>query len=221
MTVAGGSSQNGTRVVAKICVLSAAVTVALLSAHCYAGGWNDGSRLATVECLVDYHTLAIDDSIFVRVPPATDPKRALPYPEADSGLLQTGTGEKLFINGHYYSDKSPVPALVMAGMYEVYAWCTGRTAREHADSFCYWMTVTSSGLAYVVAVWCMFVLAGCLRLPLLLQLGFTASFGLATVALPYVRHANNHIFLLALLAALLLSLVRLKNDAAPRTPHRL
>ena len=38
----------------------------VLSARPYAGSWNDGSRLAAVESLVDYHTWAIDDSIFVR-----------------------------------------------------------------------------------------------------------------------------------------------------------
>ena len=42
-----------------------AVLVALVSARPYAGSWNDGSRLATVESLVDYHTLAIDRSIFL------------------------------------------------------------------------------------------------------------------------------------------------------------
>ena len=30
----------------------------------YAGGWNDGSRLAAVEAIADHHTLAIDDSVF-------------------------------------------------------------------------------------------------------------------------------------------------------------
>src|SRR5437899_11778232 len=118
MTVAGGSSQNGTRVVAKICVLSAAVTVALLSAHCYAGGWNDGSRLATVECLVDYHTLAIDRSIFVQVPPRDGSATPSPYPDDEPDLLSHGTGDKLLIQGHFYSDKSPVPALLMAGLYQ-------------------------------------------------------------------------------------------------------
>ena len=47
-------------------VLALAVVVALVSARPYAGSWNDGSRLATVECLVDYHTLAIDRSASVR-----------------------------------------------------------------------------------------------------------------------------------------------------------
>ena len=44
-----------------------AVAIAIVSARDLAGGWNDGSRLATVESLVDYHTLAIDDSAFVKI----------------------------------------------------------------------------------------------------------------------------------------------------------
>ena len=46
-------------------VIVAAAAVALVSARPYAGGWNDGSRLAMVESVIDRHTLAIDDSIFV------------------------------------------------------------------------------------------------------------------------------------------------------------
>ena len=56
-----------------VAVLVVATLAAGFSARPYAGGWNDGSRLATAECLVDQHTLAIDDSIFVRVPPGEGP----------------------------------------------------------------------------------------------------------------------------------------------------
>ena len=72
-------------------VLFLASLVAVVSARDYPGGWNDGSRLATVESLVERHTWAIDDSPFL-----------------------AGTQDKLLIGGHYYSDKSPVPAVLMA-----------------------------------------------------------------------------------------------------------
>ena len=74
-------------------VLAGAVTLALVSARDYAGGWNDGSRLATVECLVDYHTLAIDQSIFVKVP-AHDGTAPTPYRADDANLMEHGTGDK-------------------------------------------------------------------------------------------------------------------------------
>src|SRR5262249_12863464 len=150
-------------------VLVSALTVAVLSARPYAGGWNDGSRLATVECLVEEHTLAIDHSIFVQVP-STESASAAPYEPDGTGIETHGTGDKLFINGHFYSDKSPVPALVMAVCYQGYRWLTGWTAAAHPDRFCYWMTLTSSGLAYVLAVWCLFQMGGVLRLPLPLRL---------------------------------------------------
>jgi hypothetical protein len=188
-------------------VLIVATAIAVFSAHPYAGGWNDGSRLATIESLVDYHTLAIDRSIFVQVPAESSP-----YPPAETGLQRYGTGDKLWIDGHFYSDKSPVPALLMAGQYQILQWFTGLTARAHPDIFCYWMTLLSSGLAYVIAVGCIYQLGGPLRLPLPLRLALTASFGLCTVALPYVRHVNNHIVLLAATAALMLGFARLAEE---------
>ena len=44
-------------------VLLGALAVALGSALPYAGGWNDGSRLAAVEAIVDQHTVTIDNSL--------------------------------------------------------------------------------------------------------------------------------------------------------------
>ncbi len=194
-------------------VLAGAVVVAVVSARGFAGGWNDGSRLATVECLVDQHTLAIDRSIFVRVP--TGPG-ASPYP-LDEALLQTyGTCDKLFIDGHYYSDKSPVPALFLGGLYQAGQWGTGLTARAQPAAFCYWMTVLSSGLAYVVAVCAMFRLGVLLGLALPVSLALTAGLGLATVALPYARQVNNHILLLGVTMPLLVGLVRLAQGGRSR-----
>src|SRR5262249_47037802 len=123
-----------------------------------------------------------------------------------------GTGDKLLIDGHYYSDKSPVPALWMAGVYQVWQWWTGATARQRPDSFCYWLTLTSSGLAYVVAVCCMYRLGGVVQLTLPLRLALVGSLALGTVALPYVRHVNNHILLLAVAAALFLNLARFAEE---------
>jgi hypothetical protein len=197
-------------------VLAGAVSVALMSVRSYAGGWNDGSRLATVECLVDYHTLAIDRSIFVR-PPEVDLAQSAagkrhvqpswsPYPLTEPHLLRDGTCDKLWIRGHYYSDKSPVPAVLLAGWYKALQAATGLTARDRPDRFCYWMGIGSSGLAYVVAVLCIYGLGRPLRLSLPVRLMLTAGFALTTVALPYVRHVNNHILLLAVAAALMMGL---------------
>lgn len=193
-----------------VAVVILATMIAIGSARPYAGAWYDGSRLATVESLVDRHTLAIDDSIFVVVPPEGQPS---PYP--DEPTFRNGTGDKLLIAGHYYSDKSPAPALLMAGVYQCWQWCTGITAREEPHAFCYGMTLVSSGLPYVIAVWCIYSMAGVVGLSMRWRLLFTASFALATIAPVYAQHVNNHILLLGVTAGLFLCVVKLTVTQAP------
>jgi hypothetical protein len=221
MSVAKLSWREGDQNLWVALILIISLAIAIESARPYAGGWNDGSRLATVECLVDYHTLAIDRSIFVQVPPGDGSVTLAPYPNDEPDLLLHGTGDKLLIQGHFYSDKSPVPALLMAGLYQIWQWCTGATARQRPDSFCYWMTVGSSGLAYALAVFSVYQLGGVLRLKLTLRLAVTTSFALATVALPYVRHVNNHIVLLGVATLLFLGLARLAEEMNTGRARRL
>ena len=188
-------------------VLLGALAVALGSALPYAGGWNDGSRLAAVESVVDHHTVTIDDSIFVRVPPAHPP-----YPTTDAALLRHGTLDRLFIHGHFYSDKPYVVSFLMGGVYQAARWLGLPPAAEHPELFCLLLTLCTSGLAYVVAVCCVYLIGRQVGLPLGWRLALTASFALSTVALPYVRHVNNHILLLAVLSALVLHLAYLAED---------
>ena len=202
-------------------VILAATVVALVSAQTHAGSWNDGSRLATVECLVDHHTLAIDQSIYVAVPAANDPVRRFPYASSDPDMMTTlrvGTADKLFIDGHFYSDKSPVPALLMAIFYQVLQWLTGLRAAFQPEAFCWAMTVFSSGLPYIVAVWAVHRMGGVLELPLATQIALTASFALATLAPAYARNINNHVLLLGVAAALMLGLARLGAMAGSTRP---
>jgi hypothetical protein len=188
------------------------LVIAFASARDFAGSWNDGSRLATVECLVDYGTLAIDRSIFILPHSPDDPQNASPYPADDIELVTKGTGDKLLIEGHYYSDKSPTPALFMSGIYKILQTLTGLQARDNPASFCYWMTVSSSGLAYVFAVWWMHRTALGLGLGWIGRLLLTGGLALTTVALPYARHVNNHILLLAIAAGLVAVLCNSKRE---------
>jgi hypothetical protein len=198
-----------------------AAAVALVSARPYAGGWNDGSRLATVESLVDQQALEIDRSMFVRGP-GSDPAAPNPYTPGDELLAANGTRDKLFIrdkdsvNGHFYSDKSPLPAVTLAGWYLVLKRTINLDAREDPGRFCYWMTVGSSGLGYVAAVWCVYQMGLVVGLPLSTRLWLTASLAFATVALAYTRHVNNHAMLLGVTAALVLSLARLAREIGER-----
>jgi hypothetical protein len=186
-----------------LAVLIGAAVVAIISARPTAGGWNDGSRLATVECLVDHGTWAIDDSIFIR------PNG--PYPTDNNLLADYGTLDRLRIDGHFYSDKSPVPAMLMAGEYGLLRAVTGWTAAKYPQRFCWLLCVLTSGLAYVVAVWSMDRLGRIVGLPSRTGLALTASFALATVAPAYVRQVNNHVLLLGVTAALLVELLQLET----------
>lgn len=173
-------------------VVAAATFVAFLSAQPYTGSWNDGSRLATVEVLVDYGTLAIDDSVFVRGAPA--------LASADQSrprLGGTGTLDKMLVGGRFYSDKPPVPALFLAGPYAAWRWSGGPSAVERPDAFCWLMTLCLCGPAYVLAVWGMWSLVRRAAVPGPWDVALTASFALGTIALPYAQHVNQHLPLLA------------------------
>lgn len=174
-----------------LCVLILLIAggLALVSARDEAISWNDRSRLATVECLVDHHTMAIDDSQFVNQ-----------------------TFDKICVGGHFYSDKSPLPALPMAALYQAWEWASGTTACEWPEAFCRIMTWAFSGLPYVLAVWCVFRIGRPLDVPLKTRLALTASFAFATVALTYTWTVNNHVLLLGVAAALFLQLAWLSVE---------
>lgn len=194
---------------ANLAVIGVALLVAVVSSRPWVGAWNDGSRLATVEALGDEHTLVIDHSVFVRA----GEEAVEPTAPPGHGQPPLRTKDKLLIDGHFYSDKSPVPALVLAGPYQIWKWATGQNARDDVPGFVYAMTLASSGLAYVVAVWSVFQVGLTLGLRLNNALLLAGSFGLATVAPVYARHVNNHMLLLGVSAALVLCLVRLARAA--------
>lgn len=199
----------------RLLLLVVTLLIAAVGARPYAGGWNDGSRLAAVESLADYGTWSIDDSVFVRTPGVSTKNAGSGYPEDPPFLRQLGTMDKLFIKGRYYSDKSPVPAVIMAGAYKFLHATTGLSVSENAPLFCYLMTLLFSGGAYVVSVFCMDALARKLVLPFKARVLFGWSFALATVAPVYTRHLNSHIMLLAVFSALMLpaaALTQAKGD---------
>src|SRR6266852_4695105 len=81
-------------------IFAGAMVIALGSAGGRPQGGHDSSQLAAVECLVDYRTFAIDDSTFATV-------------------------DKAFIQGHFYSTRPPVTALLLAGVYQAMQWAVG------------------------------------------------------------------------------------------------
>jgi hypothetical protein len=192
-------------------IVVGALTIAALSARPYAGSWNDGSRLASVEALADYSTFSIDNSVFVQVPAELIERGQSPYDPADPLLLRDGTRDKLLIRGHYYSDKPPVLSVLMARIYRLWQACGGPRFAERPDLVCWFLTVTTSGFAYALAVLCMYSIARRVGLDRPLGLLLAGGLALSTVALPYTRHVNNHILLLGVSAALMLQLVQLRE----------
>ncbi|MBI1914066.1 MAG: hypothetical protein HYS12_04925 [Planctomycetes bacterium] len=217
MQSASLASAGRDRPLVSVLVVLGAFVIAAASALPYAGSWNDGSRLAAVESIADRGSLAIDDSLFVRVPADTIACGVSPYPPQRRGLLEHGTRDRLFIRGHFYSDKPYVVSFLMAGIYKVCNVFGLPRAAERPDLFCRVLTILTSGLAYAVAVWCVYLLALRVGLPPPVRLALTASFALSTVALPYTRHVNNHILHLGVTAALVLQLVYLAAEATAAT----
>ncbi len=176
-------------------LLAVASGLAVWAAQPFVGGWNDGSRLATVECLVDHRTFAIEQSVFTR-----------PALREGTG---SGTQDKLFIRGHYYSDKSPSPALLLALGYQCWRWADGPTAAQRPDTFCYAANLASAGFAYVISIVCLFILGRRVGLSPGICWLLVGSLGLGTVALPYAAHVNNHTCLLSVVFLIVLQLQRL------------
>lgn len=182
-----------------------ALLVALVGARPFAAGWNDGSRLATVESLVDHGTWIIDDSIYIR-PPAD----AFPY-QPDDIFSREGTDDKILVDGHWYSDKPPLVALWLAFAYKVLQTTTGLVARAHPGVFAYVMTLLSSGLAYVIAVRAIDRLGQIIGLERPARWLLVAGFALATLAFVYVRSVNNHIVFLAVTSLMAVELARVAS----------
>mgnify|MGYP000122273351 CR=1 FL=1 len=194
-------------------LLAAASLIALLTARPYAGGWNDSSRLATVESLADRGTFRIDESIYVDTSRAARP----PFDEGAEFFARQGTKDKMLIDGHFYSDKSPVPAVLMAGAYQVLKWC-GLNASERPDWFARIMTWLFAGVPYVFAVWCVARTARHLGVQPPWKLLMTASFAFGSLATCYVQHVNNHILLLGVAAGLCEALTRKSPMAGSAKP---
>jgi hypothetical protein len=195
---------------------AAALAVAAAGARPYAGGWNDGSRLAAVESLVDRGTLAIDDSVFCGTPRHLIDAGHLPYPADKPGLLLVGTLDKLLVHGHYYSDKPAVPSVLLAGAYRALMALGLPSPGDRPDVFVWVVTVLFSGLGYAAAVGCLWALGRRVGLAPGVRLLWLAAFALATYAPTYTRHANAHAAQLGVVAGVCVLLLR--AAAADRTP---
>ncbi|HEY2909755.1 MAG TPA: hypothetical protein VGI99_05890 [Gemmataceae bacterium] len=186
-----------------------ALGLAAIGAKPYAGSWNDGCRLAAVESLLDRGTLAIDDSIFCHPPKRLIDAGRPPYDPARPDLLAVGTLDKLYVRGHFHSDKPAVVSILMAGIYWPLMALGVPGPSERPDIFCYSMTLLTSGLGYAIAVGCLWVLGRRVGLEPRWRLFWLAAFALSTFALTYTQYVNAHAMELGVAAAICLLLADL------------
>lgn len=69
------------------------IGIALVTINPRINGWNEASRMALTQSLVEQHSFIIDESVMVR------------------------GGDKVFINDHFYSDKPALPSMLGAIVY--------------------------------------------------------------------------------------------------------
>jgi hypothetical protein len=187
---------------------TAALALAAAGAKPYATSWNDGSRLASVQALVERGSFCIEGTAFI------DPERAPPeHPAYDPSdpLLRRGTLDKLLIAGHYYSDKPPLVSLPLAAAYRGLMVLGLPAPGERPDQFAWVVCLLLSGTGYAVAVGCLWMLGTRSGLGAKWRFLWLASFAMATVLPAYTRSANNHIAQLGAVAAACLLLCRIAD----------
>ena len=191
-------------------VVALALLLAIFGARPHAGSWNDGSRLAAVESLLDRGTLAIDDSMFVN--PALSPAGHQPYPPHEADLRAKGTLDKLHIRGYFHSDKPPVVSVVMAAMYAPAQWLGLAPAPDaNPERFIWILTEATSVAAFAVTLLSMHLLGQRIGLAGWSHAVWFSALALGTFALAYTRHVNNHILQLAVAAVWCLLSLRMAD----------
>ncbi len=137
--------------------------------------WNDMSRIAAVEALVEQRTWAIDETFW-------------------GGQ----TKDKVLLNGKFYSEKMPLLSWFGAGVYApLYASGIGSLAPDCATSgkVCgyYWVTLILIGLPASIMIWLFYRFAFRIGMSMWRATVATLTLGLATMVLPYSLVLNHHL----------------------------
>ncbi|MDI6806511.1 MAG: hypothetical protein QMD14_01700 [Candidatus Aenigmarchaeota archaeon] len=140
----------------------------LLFTKAHVGSWNDASRMATIESLVERGNFIIDNSTY------------------------NWTGDKVYINGHFYSDKLPVLSFLASGPYFLLKK-NGLSFKDNENVVYRTLTLLFSGIPALIALLFfekslkLIEVRKKVRNKLLLGLGF------ATLLLPWSIVFNNHV----------------------------
>ncbi len=183
------------------------------SAKPFAGGWNDGTRLASVESLVERETFCIDGTTFLEAPAGHFERGTPPY-DPDSSLLRLGTKDKLFIDGRFYPSTSPAVSVPLAVAYRGLMQLGLPKPSDRPDVFAWVVTVLFAGTGYALAVGCMWRVGTRVGLSPAWRLAWLGAFAFATVLPVYTRHANTHIAFLGAAAAICVLLGQIADRTA-------
>jgi len=152
-----------------VVVFVAAFLVCALLTKTHVVSWNDGSRFATVESLVDRHTVAIDDSPFLPI-----------------------IGDWYRYQGKTYSDKPPLLAVSGAAIGFGLS-LIGITFERHRPLTIYLITLLTVGVWYSAGCCYAYQFARLLGFERVRAYGIAAVSGLATLSLPYATVLSNHV----------------------------
>ena len=152
-----------------VIIFFTALALCALVTKTHVVGWNDGSRVATVDALTADHTFQIDGS---------------PY--------AVGLGDQIRYRGRTYSDKPPLVAVAGAGVAEVLA-PFGITLRRTPGTAIYLVTLLTVGVAFALGCCYAYAFQLLLGYERRVAAAVAALTGVATLALPYATVLVNHV----------------------------
>ena len=147
----------------------AAIAISLAIANPMLGynSWNDGSRMATASALVEHGTFAIDRTSFVN------------------------TGDKIFVGGHFYSDKPPLPSIMAAAVY-LPLYHLGLELSHGRNKAYYVIVVLTMKGVLLLALFCFYFALKRTGLSDGTRILLTGALALSSLLLPWTAVFNNH-----------------------------
>ena len=152
-----------------IVIFVAALALCALITKAHATGWNDGSRIATVDALTADHTFQIDGSPFA-----------------------AGLGDEIRFRGRTYSDKPPLLAVLGAGVALALA-PLGVTLRHTPGTAIYLVTLLTVGISFALGCCYAYAFQRLLGYAQRIATAVATLTGIATLALPYATVLTNHV----------------------------
>ena len=188
---AGDRLSRGPAVAAALVVLISTILLLIASARAPTSG-NPSSRMATIECLVDYNDWSLNESVF-----------------------RYETVDKVRIGDRYYSSKPPVYPAMGAFFYGVFTSATSASFRDDPDLVLFFLRLVLQVCPFVLGLF----IAGRfskrhVRSEWAWFWGF-AAFGLGTFVFGYSGTVNNHTLAALLVLVGLVFAVEVRSRQQP------